>query len=659
MSYTLKHTDGTILLTLADQQSDRVSTSLTMIGKNVNAYGADLNDNFVRLMENFANTSVPVNPLTGQLWFNTTDQRMYVFNAARQPKPVGGPIVQPTQPALGELAPGDMWIDTANRRLKFYDGTNLLDSSTPYDYTKGKSGVLLEASTATNAGTQEFLGVYLNNSLLGIYSNVAFQFTSPYPSGPTGMSSVQPGFNANSGQGIKFVGHATIAESLLSSTGTLLTASDFLIKSDYQIFEAGIDVLNDDPGLRIGTNNDIQLWTTGTSITASTVFTDVNKVATLSVNGQKQDFNLEINTSTSAVAFTSAIYVDATHRRIGMFNTSPTANLDITGDVNITGNLSISGSSTYITSSDLRVNDKLIELAYTTGTSLDSFADTGGIILHGTTDKSIRWYSDTNAWTSDQNFDLAVGKSYKINGVDVLSSGTLSTSITAAPGLTSVGILTNLNVAQVSIYGSTVTTSITGPLYIGDTNATIIDFNGKPLYNVATPSSTATTTSSWLNSQVATKKYVDDTISSNRLIGQYSTTIDVSGFVVAVNDPALDPYVISVLQLMFPPDDAIPYNVVDGSRARIMVVRYTTGNITNVPSNYINLGNPLLVDKNGVINSASVVEWSTNLRVTTSIPAQVVGVNRAIKQYVVEGGVWVPLNVLGTSSNTVYSDGTW
>ena len=659
MSYTLKLTNGNILLTLADQQSDRVSTSLTMIGKNVNAYGTDLNDNFIRLMENFANTTEPVNPLTGQLWFNTTDQRMYVFNAAKQPKPVGGPLVQATQPALRDLAPGDMWIDTANRRLKFYDGTNLLDSSTPYDYTLGKSGVLFESSTATNAGTQEFLGVYLNNSLLGIYSNTAFQFNSPYPSSPSGMLSVQPGFNANAGQGIKFIGHATVAESLLSSTGTILTSSDFLIKSDYQIFTGGVDILNDMPGLRVGTDNDIQIWATGTSITTSTLFNTVNKVATISINGELQDFNLEVNTSTTATAFSSAIYIDSTNRRIGMFNTRPTANLDITGDVKISGNLSILGSSTYITSSDLRVNDKLIELAYTTGTALDTFADMGGVVLHGNTDKSIRWYFNTNAWTSDQNFNLTDGHSYKINGVDVLSSGTLSASIMAAPGLTSVGTLTNLNVAQVSIYGSTVTTSVTGPLHIGDTNATMIDFNGKPLFNVATPSSTATTTSTWLNSQVATKQYVDDTISANRVIGQYATTIDVSGFVVAVNDPALNPYVISVLEMMFPPNDAIPYNVVDGSRARVMVVRYTTGNMYNVASNYINFGNPLSVDKNGVINSAAVVEYSTNLRVTTDIPAQLLGVNRAVKQYVVEGGVWVPLNQYGTFSNTVYTDGSW
>lgn len=649
MSYTLKLTNGKILLTLADQQSDRVTTSLTMIGKNVNAYGTDLNDNFVRLMENFANTSEPISPLTGQLWFNTTDQRMYVFNANKQPRPVGGSIVQSTQPT--NLAPGDMWIDTANRRLKFYDGTNLLNASTPYDYLKGKSGVLFESSTATTSGTQEFLGVYLNNSLLGIYSNTEFDFSTPQVGG---ITSVRKGFNANSGQGVKFVGIATIAEGILSSTGIVLTANDLLIKEDYQVFTAGLSVLNDTPGLRVGENYDLQLWSTGTSITTSTLFTSVNKIATLSINGEVQDFSLEVNTSTTSIsAFTSAIYVDATNSRLGIFNTRPQSAVDIIGDVNINGNLSILGSSTYITSSDLRIDDKLIELAYTTGTALDSFADTGGLLLHGTTDKSIRWRIGAEAWTSDQNFDLTSGHTYKIDGVDVLSSGTLSESVTAAPGLTSVGVLSNLTVSQVIIYTSTIATSVVTPLYIGGTNTTLIDFNGKKLINAATPDFSSTST------QVATKKYVDDNIASNRVIGQYSTTIDVSGFAVAVNDPLLDPYVISVLELMFPPTDPIPYNVVDGSRARVMVVRYTTGNMNNVVSNYLNPGDPILVDANGVLNAKSAIEWSTSLRVTTDIPAQVVGVNRAVKQYVVSSGAWIPLPVVGTLSNTVYTDGTW
>ena len=67
MSYTLRLSNGKILLTLADQQTDSVTTSLTLIGKNVNAYGADINQNYIRLLEHFASTTQPTSPLAGQL----------------------------------------------------------------------------------------------------------------------------------------------------------------------------------------------------------------------------------------------------------------------------------------------------------------------------------------------------------------------------------------------------------------------------------------------------------------------------------------------------------------------------------------------------------------------------------------------------------------
>ena len=743
MSYTLKLTNGKILLTLADQQSDRITTSLTMIGKNVNAYGTDLNDNFVHLLENFANNVEPVNPLEGQLWFDTANQVTKVYKGIDQSfHAVGGPIISATRPPL---VAGDLWIDSANRKLKFYDGNNLIDSGIPYNYTEGKSGLLIEDSTTTSIGSTRFLGVYINDSLLGIYSDTDFDFNSSY----SGIQNVYRGFTANAG--IKFIGTATSADGILSSTGTVITA-DQLLRSDLDPYFTVPVTLYTDNGIKIGeslTSGEIQIWQTGTSITSSTIFTESIKVATFTVNGVGQDFNLEINPLPISTPPVSSIYLDATNTRLGIFNTRPTTDVDITGNVNINGNLSILGSSTFVTSYDLRVDDKTIELAYTTGTSTDVYANGGGIVLHGTSDKNILWNSDNSSWTSNQNFDIIgysktttviLGSSssttitiddasdivpsmlvdgpnipagttivsvlgntvvlsatvpplpnpndplpppidypygpayirdmsstvlnftysprYKINGVDVIQSGSLSTSITAAPGLISVGTLTNLNVAQVFIYGSTVTTSVSGPLYIGDNTPTYIDFNGKQLFNAATPDF-APSSSTWVTSQVATKKYVDDRVAVNRYIGNYSNTIDVTGFAIAVNDPALDPYVISMLELMYPPNELPPYDITDGSRARIMVTRYQTRALNNVPSDYLNPGNPVLVDSNGVPNSVEAIEYSTFLRTTTDIPATLVTVNRAIKQYQVSGGVWVPLNLPNSFTNTVYTDGTW
>lgn len=78
MAYTIVKTDGTVLTTISDGTINTTSTSLALPGRNYAGYGQSLDTNFVRLVENFADGSVPSNPLRGQMWYNTSDQTMYV-----------------------------------------------------------------------------------------------------------------------------------------------------------------------------------------------------------------------------------------------------------------------------------------------------------------------------------------------------------------------------------------------------------------------------------------------------------------------------------------------------------------------------------------------------------------------------------------------------
>ena len=70
MAYQITKSDGTLLLQLADGFTDSVSSSITFVGKNVSKFGEIQNNDFLHLLENFANTTEPANKLTGQLWFD-------------------------------------------------------------------------------------------------------------------------------------------------------------------------------------------------------------------------------------------------------------------------------------------------------------------------------------------------------------------------------------------------------------------------------------------------------------------------------------------------------------------------------------------------------------------------------------------------------------
>jgi hypothetical protein len=119
----------------------------------------------------------------------------------------------------------------------------------------------------------------------------------------------------------------------------------------------------------------------------------------------------------------------------------PIAGGTVSGNLTVGGNLTVNGSTTTINSTIVSVDDINIVLG-DTGSPSDATANGGGITLRGTTDKTLSWSSSANAWTSSEDFSLATGKEYEINGVSVLSATALGSSVTSS-SLTSVGTITS------------------------------------------------------------------------------------------------------------------------------------------------------------------------------------------------------------------------
>jgi hypothetical protein len=123
MAYTIYNNDGTVLSTIAVGDVDGYSTSLDLIGKNVNNYGEYYNNNLVRLLTSFASpgTEEPRSPQTGQLWFNKTTKRLTVYDGSSF-QPTYGSHVSGTAPIT--TSTGDFWYDTVNSQLKVWDGNS-------------------------------------------------------------------------------------------------------------------------------------------------------------------------------------------------------------------------------------------------------------------------------------------------------------------------------------------------------------------------------------------------------------------------------------------------------------------------------------------------------------------------------------------------------
>lgn len=119
-------------------------------------------------------------------------------------------------------------------------------------------------------------------------------------------------------------------------------------------------------------------------------------------------------------------------------------NLNVGGNIVITGNLTVNGTTETINATTVTVDDINIELG-SVASPTDTTANGGGITLKGSTDKTIIWDSANSNWTSSENWNIATGKSFKINNTVVLSATQV---LGKTIGGTSSGDIVNLDTAQ-------------------------------------------------------------------------------------------------------------------------------------------------------------------------------------------------------------------
>lgn len=118
MSYTINRFNGAQITVVADGTID-ATLDLKLIGKNYAGYGSVQNENFVYLLENFANTNPPPRPISGQIWFDSSNSKLKFYDGAKF-RTTGGAEISATPPT--GLTVGDFWFDTVNQQLSAWNG---------------------------------------------------------------------------------------------------------------------------------------------------------------------------------------------------------------------------------------------------------------------------------------------------------------------------------------------------------------------------------------------------------------------------------------------------------------------------------------------------------------------------------------------------------
>jgi hypothetical protein len=277
MAYTINLTDGTIFATIAD---GTINTSaqpvLTLVGKNYAGYGEFLDENFIRLLENGANTTPPGAPLTGQLWWDSANSLMKVYNGTTF-KTISSATASATAPTSNVT--GDLWWDTTNTQLKAWNGASFTLVGPASSSGQGTSGAIVATITDNIAVDHVVIQMWVNNVIVAIISKDA-TFTPQLAI--SGFATIGPGMQLSTVvSNAIFNGTATNANSLGG-----VAAADYLRSNINDTTTGTLGILND-TGLTIGADQDakISVTTATSAVTIANQTSGANLIFQVNVAG--------------------------------------------------------------------------------------------------------------------------------------------------------------------------------------------------------------------------------------------------------------------------------------------------------------------------------------------------------------------------------------
>jgi hypothetical protein len=616
MAYLINRTDGSILTTVADGQLDQFSTDITFIGKNYSGFGEILNENFVKILENFADTVAPTKPIRGQIWFDASELKLKVYNGLDF-VPVSSATIATSRPLT--LGVGDLWFDDLNKQLYFFDGANTILLGPDFSATQELSGLKVVTILDTSNQNRVITNLYTNGILLGIFSKDAFTPKLPI----AGFSGdITPGFNAGTLPGIKFNITATNADRLNGQLGSSY------VRNDTSNIINGQLTLSSNLGLIVGDTSQAQLLVNNGNVILANVASD-------------KDINLLVR---KGVSSETAININSVTRKINLYagfeNNSPIPEVNIGGNLVVAGNLTVQGDTTTVITSVLEIENKNIILASFEDPSNnnDEYADGGGMILKGTSDHEFIYDNTLKAWSSTEHINLDTSKSIKINGVTILSA--TECLVSSFPNVNQFGPQLSLTVDSIFVDNNRISTTGTDQnLEIapsGTGNISLLNtpkIIGLETTGQAGISQAEEHTGSISNIAIQPNAVLSSTELSESVNKRYMlNTMRTRSIVLSmdISDGISNGGIAGLLTQIAPPQE---YE--NGTRARILCSFLSTSSSTLNINPLVTTPTGTFVTPSGTAQAVTSVAFST-----ATIPASSITSTRIIKEFVLQSGVW-------------------
>jgi len=223
MAYVINKFSGPRLTVLEDGTLD-VSTSIGLVGRNYSGYGEVFNENFLFLLENFANATAPARPIAGQTWYNTSTKTLYAYSGSGW-APTGAATVSNTAPNVAVDAastspiPGSLWYKEDSQQLYISNGSawELIgpEGVTGYNKTKLQSAAIKDVDGNNHPASL----LYIDNNCIAIisYDNFVINTSENLP----GFLNIQRGINLP--ENSKLIGNVTGNAETASSLANTVT----------------------------------------------------------------------------------------------------------------------------------------------------------------------------------------------------------------------------------------------------------------------------------------------------------------------------------------------------------------------------------------------------------------------------------------------------
>lgn len=339
MPYIVNFTDSenTTPITVFDNTSS-TDTSLTFPGRNVTGYGQIIAENFLHLLENFASANQPVNPTEGQLWYDSANGALQIWDNTNW-KAASGIQKSPTEPSVSESKVGELWVDTTNQQLRIFTGSRWILVGPSESSIDGlRYGPAVEKIADSDNTDRSILTFYLKDVPVIIISKDSFTPKSPI----TGFSLIRSGINIATPIGStetalfgtifeggllpKLFGTALVANALsidpsyVPTDSSIVSASKFLRSDTVNTTEFGLNVRSNS-GIVLGIDGTFKISNTST---AATIYN--------SASGSSLDLQINRN----GIANTILRILD---NKVGINKAVPEQELDVDGNIQTNGAL--------------------------------------------------------------------------------------------------------------------------------------------------------------------------------------------------------------------------------------------------------------------------------------------------------------------------------